>query len=133
MKKLITLLILCCGFISAPLLSNESCVTLLKKNQPTSCKAIGWYTNLNSPGTRCFYKCGSQDYTSSDYDSSSTKVFVRGSAGKETCNIPEEVITEEMIDLLKVMAIGEDITPIFRTMKIFKEKFQVEIIIMPQN
>ncbi len=110
MKKLMTLLILCCGFISAPLLSYDRCVTLLKKNQPTSCKAIGWYANLDNredsdnreeiytdSGARCFYECGRQEYTSTSRASSFGKQIVQTSA-RNNCNISEADVIKDKKD-----------------------------------
>jgi hypothetical protein len=47
--------------------------------------------------------------------------------------MPEEIVSEEMIEISKVVAIDQNLVPIILIMRVLKEKLQVEIIIMPQN
>ena len=47
--------------------------------------------------------------------------------------IIEEITLEEMTEDLNLMVIEQNLKILFQTVKIFKEKFQEEIIIMPQN
>ena len=53
--------------------------------------------------------------------------------GHETILILEEIISEEMIEILKLLGIDQNLVPIIQITKTLREKFLAEIIIMLQN